>query len=272
MIDHRDGYKQIKESVCRSCCTRLEKVKVTLGGTTILHNVNLHFHCGQFIVIIGPNGAGKSTLLKAIAGEIPYEGELKFHRFGKSEPIVPKIGYVPQKMPFDTHAPFSVEDLFGLSLTKKPRWLFQDKTVKERASKALAAVRGEHLLKRRIGQLSGGELQRVMLSLALTPRPDILLLDEPLSGVDFSGLNLFYKMISELRTEHDLSIVMVSHDLAISTAYADRVVFLNGEKIVEGSGEAVFGSPEVREIFGTVSFPNAGNNSGTHHHRGEDNV
>lgn len=252
---------------CRGCCTRIEDLGVTLSGRAIIERVNLHFHCGELLVIIGPNGAGKSTLFKAISGEVPFTGRVEYHRFGSSEQMIPRIGYVPQRITFDTSAPLEVEDLFAVCLSEKPRWLFTDKRIRRTALESLAVVNSAHLLKRKLGHLSGGELQRVLLSLALTPRPDILLLDEPVSGVDASGLNLFYGMISELRAKYDLSIVMISHDLSLSARYADRLVFFNRTVVSSGAPADVLKDERVRDFFGAIIGPLSASSDTTDHHK-----
>ena len=256
-------------STCGGCCTKISKLSVSSGKTAIIHDVNLHFHCGEFSVIAGPNGAGKTTLLRAVAGELPFTGEIFFHRYGDSanKRIKPRIGYVPQKIAFDPAVPMTVEDLFALSLTSRPRWLFRDKDVREAALDSLSTVEASHLISRKLGCLSGGELQRVILSLALSPRPDILLLDEPVSGIDAAGLNLFYAMISELREKYDLSIVMVSHDLLRSTRYADRLIFFNRTVICGGAPGDVLSDDRVREFFGNVVCGKRPAGAAVSHHR-----
>jgi len=244
---------------CGGCCTRISGLSVAIGRTPVVEDVNLHLHCGQFSVVTGPNGAGKTTLLRAIAGELPFTGDILFHRFddradaGSSpQRMKPRIGYVPQKLSFDPSAPMTVEDLFALCLTTRPRCFFRANGVRRTATESLAAVDASRLIARKLGSLSGGELQRVILSLALTPRPDILLLDEPVSGVDAAGLNLFYAMISELRARYDLSILMVSHDLSRSARYADRLIFFNKTVLCSGTPNEVLRDDRVREFFGTI--------------------
>jgi len=254
------------DAQCGGCCTRISNLTVTVGSIPAIENVNLHFHCGEFSVITGPNGAGKSTLLKAIAGELPYTGEILFYRFGSSQKMKPRIGYVPQKLPFDTAAPLTVEDLFALCLSKKPRWLFHCAAVRKTALESLSTVDASHLLSRKLGCLSGGELQRVFLSLALNPRPDILLLDEPVSGVDAAGLNLFYAMISELRTKYDLSVVMISHDFHLSAAYANRIVFLNKTVLCNGTPAEMIKDERVKHFFGSIGNQTPGGSGGARHH------
>jgi zinc transport system ATP-binding protein len=163
----------------------------------------------------------------------------------------PLIGYVPQKLDFDYSSPMSVFDLFASARTSIPVWFTHSKHLCQSVQKSLKMVNAEHLINRRLGALSGGELQRVLLTHALYPIPDLLLLDEPVSGIDQNGLQMFYKTVSELRSNYDLSIILVSHDLNLVAKYSDRVVFLNN-KTVESSGtpKEVFNDNKVIDTFG----------------------
>jgi len=245
------------------CCTKIESFGVKFGANVILEDVSMHIHCGELTAIIGPNGAGKSTLLRAMLGEIKHTGELLYEneagaKFGtggggkpKSKPT-PLIGYVPQHLNFDLSTPTSVLDLFLACRTRKPAWLVASRKVRVEATAILARVKAEHLIHRKLGTLSGGELQRVLLALALDPVPDLLLLDEPVSGIDQHGLELFYKTVSEIRKEYDLSIILISHDLALVSEYADRVILLNKSVIKNGSPKEVFGDSEAQRLFGVA--------------------
>lgn len=246
---------------CGLCCTRIENFGVTAGKTVILNDINLHIHCGELTAIIGPNGAGKSTLLKAILGEVRHTGELRFIRCGDSPQNNPILGYVPQQLDFDSGMPASVADLFAASNTRLPVWLSRRGKTHDRLLASLKKARAEHLADRRLGELSGGELQRVLLALALDPVPDILLLDEPVSGIDHKGMELFYNTVSELREEYDLSIILVSHDFDLVSEYADRVVLLNKTIEYVGTPEEVFNSPQANELFGKIFIRGAEENS-----------
>ncbi len=241
------------------CCTRVENFCVNLGGNKILENVNIHIHCGELTAIIGPNGGGKSTLLKAMLGDIKHSGQLKFLDAKGKHSGNPVIGYVPQNLYFESGTPTSVLDLFMASNFNTPAWLFTTKSIKKKISESLSVVKAEHLIDRRIGDLSGGELQRVLLALALDPVPDLLLLDEPVSGIDQNGLELFYKTVSELRDNYDLSIIIVSHDLDFVDKYADRVILINGSVLCNGSPKDVFNDKETLKTFGLSWFSNRSN-------------
>ncbi len=233
------------------CCTRIERFGVVLGKEEILKDVNLHIHCGELTAIIGRNGAGKSTLLKAILGEIPHTGELTFLDEKNKRTGTPLVGYVPQKLEFDSSSPISVYDLFAAALSAKAVWFFRPKKLWEAVRQSLQVVEAGHLLERRLGALSGGELQRVLLALALVPLPDLLLLDEPVSGVDQMGLQLFYKTVSSLRKNYDLSIILVSHDLSLVAEYADRVALINNNTVeCIGTPQEVFCNTITRDAFG----------------------
>lgn len=240
-----------REPQGHACCTRLVDIGVRLNGTTILKNVNLHVHCGELTAIIGPNGGGKTTLLRALIGELPHSGELVYRpQSSASRPQHPRIGYVPQRMEMDRATPVTVLDLFAMARTRWPIWLGHPHRVRVEAEEALSRVRAEDLLMRRVGHLSCGQLQRVLLALALTPVPDLLLLDEPLAGMDRAGMAQFYELISGLRRVLDLSILLVSHDLRDAASIADRMVFLNGTVLCQGRPSEVLREPLVRDVFG----------------------
>ncbi|MCX8128769.1 MAG: metal ABC transporter ATP-binding protein [Clostridia bacterium] len=235
---------------CGLCCTKIEDFSVIRGGTRILDDINIHIHCGELTALIGPNGAGKSTLLKAVLGEIKHKGELKFLDEKGVHTGHPVIGYVPQQLSFDRSSPVSVLDLFAACKSKIPVWLSRSKKLRSSVSDALERVQAEYAIDRKLGALSGGELQRVLLALALDPVPDILLLDEPVSGIDYCGMEMFYNTVSELRKSYDMTIILVSHDLPLVSKFADHVIFLNRTIICSGSPKEVFSHPRAVETFG----------------------
>jgi zinc transport system ATP-binding protein len=235
---------------CAFCCTRLENFGVSIGGNVVLYDINLHIHCGELTGIIGPNGAGKTTLLKAIVGELPFTGTMSFLDGKGLRTGCPLIGYVPQRLDFGPGTPASVLDFCSACISNIPIWLVHSPGNRRRVKESLARVQAEHLINRRISELSGGELQRVLLACALDPIPNLLLLDEPVTGVDPRGLKLFYDMVSALRREHDLSIIMVSHDHQMISQYADRIVLLNKTVLAEGTPAEVFRNQRFVNLFG----------------------
>lgn len=234
----------------RVCCTKIEEFGVCFGAEEIFSHVNLHVHCGQLTAVIGPNGGGKSTLLRAILGELPHRGRLRYVDAKGAHTGHPVIGYVPQYLQFDVSAPTTVMDLFMACLSRRPVWLFSSRSLRQRVGRGLERVQAGHLLDRRLGALSGGELQRVLLALALDPLPDLLLLDEPVSGVDHNGLAIFYDILTKLRAEEDMAVILVSHDLSLVARYADQVVLLNRGVLASGTPGEVFRHPAMEETFG----------------------
>jgi len=234
------------------CCLKIENLSITFGKTKILDKINLHTHCGELTAIIGPNGAGKTTLFKAIIGEIPFKGSLKYVDANNKHANTPKIGYVPQKLYFDKDIPASVFDLFSANLTNAPIWLFQKTRIKDLSLQLLKKVNAEHLINKKIGALSGGELQRILLALSLHSSPNLLLLDEPIAGVDQDGMALFYNIVSDLRKTHDLSIIIITHDLPLISKYADRLIYLNHEIKFAGTFETLKKEQSLEKEIGSL--------------------
>ena len=231
-----------------SCCLRVENMSVKIGSDCILKDVNLHVHCGEMVALIGPNGAGKSTFLKTILGEQEHEGVIAFSEPGKRSKK-PRIGYVPQSPAFDPSDPVSVSDLFACCMSRRPAFLGLGKSMEELVLECLERVHGEDLIHKRIGTLSGGELQRVLLALALEPMPNILILDEPLSGVDIEGMVSLMDMLDEIRKNYDLSILMTTHDFSMLDRYADQVVLIDHAVLIKGKPETVLNSEEFKTAF-----------------------
>lgn len=232
-----------------SCCLRIQGLSVKKDAQYILQDVNLHIHCGEMVALIGPNGAGKSTLLKAILGQQEYEGVIAFSSPGVRHRKTLRIGYVPQSPEFDPGLSLSVADLFACCMAKRPAFLGLSKSMEETARQCLARVHAETLLKKRVGALSGGELQRVLLALALEPLPNILILDEPLSGVDVEGVSDLMDMLDEIRRTYDLSIFMTTHDFTALEQYADHAVLLDKRILTQGEPSAVLESEAFRQVF-----------------------
>ena len=232
-----------------SCCLRIENLSVTIGTDKILQDVNLHLHCGQMVALIGPNGAGKSTLVKAILGQREYDGVIAFSAPGIRHRKMPRIGYVPQSPSFDPGDPVTVADLFACCQSKRPAFLGLSRDMREKCLECLERVNGEALIDKRIGGLSGGELQRVLLALALEPLPNILILDEPLSGVDVEGQTDLMDMLDEIRKRYDLSILMITHDFGMLRTYADQVVLIDHGIMAKGTPEEVMNSEAFRQVF-----------------------
>lgn len=234
---------------CTLCRIELENVGVTAGSDTLLSGISFHIHCGQMTALVGPNGAGKTTLIKALLGQTPHTGVIRHVDADGHDFPAPRIGYVPQQLPFDREMPLTVCDLMAASLSRRPVWTGVGKKTRQEVLAALRETRAEALVDKRLGALSGGELQRVLLAMALTPLPDLMVLDEPVSGVDQIGHFLFLQTVSALRRAHHMGILMVSHDWNLVREYADYVVLLNQSVLCAGTPDEVFASPAFRKTF-----------------------
>lgn len=241
------------EKACGLHCTKINNIGVKIGNDEILRNVNIHIHCGELTVIIGRNGAGKSTLLKAILGEVEHTGNISFVDQKDNITKKIKIGYVPQSINVEKQMPITVYDLFASCITHIPVFWKKDKKIYNEIREQLKIFGAEELIDKSIGDLSGGELQRVLIAIATKPTPNLLILDEPVSGIDRNGIKDFYNIISKLKSEYDMSIILVSHDLDLTKKYADKVILLDKEVIKEGKPEDVFKSLEFKNRFGELA-------------------
>lgn len=272
------------KKACGCHCFKINDFGVKIGESVIIDKVNLHIHCGELTAVIGKNGAGKSTLIKAILNEIPHTGNVEFKyivdeercncdnnncthnshfdvkleasRGDNVEESMTdlRIGYIPQHLNISKNTPTSVYDLFASYISKKPVFLWRDKKSYQIIKEQLARFEADMLIDKMVGDLSGGELQRVLLSLATYPTPNLLLLDEPVSGVDQNGMELFYHAIEKLKNNYDLAIILISHDLEYVQKYADHVILLDQTIKIEGTSEEVFLSKEFRDAFGNLRF------------------
>ena len=267
------------------CCTRIAGLSVIAGNDYILKDINLHIHCGELTAIVGRNGAGKSTFMKALLNTIPhtgtviYEGERCAGHCGKDRTsdhnryctchkkipyttTKPVFGYVPQSLSVEQGTPTSVEDLVLSCISRRPAWLPHRKKDKEKVAEILKSTNAHELASRRVCDLSGGELQRVMLALAIHPVPDILLLDEPVSGVDRTGLKSFYQLVSSIRRDYDITVLLISHDLDLVARHADRVVFINNSSAIIGRVDEVYANKDFIDVFGNVEIASDRNEGG----------
>jgi len=225
---------------------------VELGGHSILNGVTADIARGQITGLIGLNGSGKTTLLRALVGEYPYRGEIRF-RCGHdhSRPNPEHVGYVPQRLTLDARHPLTVRDLFALALSNRPIFLGIPRWVSNRARDLLARVGMAEILDNPVDGLSGGQLQRVLLSLALDPSPELLLLDEPAAGIDFKDQKYFYDLITRINRDSGLTVILVSHDLRMVHAHADHVLCLKDGMIrSQGSPDEILSPGNLSLIFG----------------------
>lgn len=224
---------------------------VRFGQVEVLRDVNADILCGSITALIGPNGAGKTTLLKAILGLVPFDGTVRFCRAEEHGGGRPRIGYVPQKIDLDRNAPVTVLDLFAASTPgARPVFLGASRAVRAKAVESLSRTGASHLVDRRLGPLSGGEVQRVLLALALAGNPDLLLLDEPVSGIDAAGEDLFCDLLDNLQRSDNFALLLVSHDLSVVSNHADRVVCLDRTVVCEGATAEVLTSESLVAMYG----------------------
>jgi zinc transport system ATP-binding protein len=216
---------------------RVESASLRFGRHQVLENVDLEVRRDEIVTLIGPNGSGKSTLVKVLLGLLrPQAG-----RVTRAERL--RSGYLPQRWPVDSVLPITVARV--MTLTSR-----HDRGAVEAA---LAETGVAELVDAPLHSLSGGELQRVLLARALLRAPDLLVLDEPMQGVDFAGEAALYKLISEIRRRRGCGVLLVSHDLHVVMAATDRVVCLNHHVCCAGAPEAVSRHPAYRDLFGEAA-------------------
>jgi zinc transport system ATP-binding protein len=238
---------------------------VELGDRRILDGVDADLARGKITALIGLNGSGKTTLLRAVVGEVPYRGSLRFHcGHDHSRPAPQHVGYVPQRLRIEANLPLTVCDLLGLSLLRRPLFLGVRRRDRERMAALLKRVwLEERFLDSPVEKLSGGELQRVLLALALEPQPELLLLDEPAAGIDFKHAEHFYDLLSRLNRETGVTILLVSHDVSMVSQRAHHVLCLKDGRIqCQGPPSDTLRQEVVRQTFGAE----AGFFSHSHHH------
>ncbi len=234
---------------CGFHCIRINHLGVRFSDQVVLEDVNLHIHCGSLNAVIGKNGAGKSTLVRAILDDIPHTGQIEFRdtKDGRMQKL--KIGYVPQSINIEKNTPVSVYDLIASYRFRYPVFLPKKRKIYEQIQKSLSVFDAEELIDRKVCNLSGGQLQRVLLSMAIMDEPNLLLLDEPVSGIDQTGMERFYQTMDHLKRHYDLAIILISHDLDYVAKYADHVILLDQTVQKQGTVREVYTSPEFERIF-----------------------
>lgn len=231
----------------------IHNLRVDLGGNHVLCGLNGEVTRGQITALVGTNGSGKTTLLRALLKEIPYSGDIRFHcGHDHTHPNPKHVGYVPQKLRVESNMPLSVRDLLGIALQRLPIFLGFRTGLRDQMSAMLRTVGAdESLLDKPLEKISGGELQRVLLALAMHPEPELLLLDEPAAGIDVKGQEQFYDLIGRLNRERGTTILLVSHDLSMVGKHVHRVMCLkDGQVHCQGTPQEI--TPDIlRHVFGT---------------------
>jgi zinc transport system ATP-binding protein len=227
---------------------------VRLGGKEILKGLDADVARGRITALIGLNGSGKTTLLKALLREIPCSGAIEFHcGHDHSRPTPQHVGYVPQKLRIEANLPLTVRDLLALALQRRPLFLGVSRRVERQIGELLDRVGApRELLDRYVEKISGGELQRVLLGLAIQPEPELLLLDEPAAGIDFRDQVKFYDLIARLNRERQVTILLVSHEMNVVSKYADHVLCLKEGRIhCQGAPTEILTDEMMSQTFGT---------------------
>ena len=212
---------------------KVEKVGISVNGKSLVRGVSLEVKQGEIVTLIGPNGSGKSTTAKIALGIYKKID-------GKVKTYTDKIGYVPQKISIDWTLPIRVLDFMTLT----------EELTQDQISSALNTTGVEHLKNKSLSNLSGGEFQRVLIARAISKQPELLVLDEPVQGVDFKGEIALYKLIKEISEKMKCGILLISHDLHVVMSATDFVVCLNGHVCCSGTPHVVVKDNKYRELFG----------------------
>jgi zinc transport system ATP-binding protein len=226
---------------------RVQGVSVTLGKARILSNVSIDPPKGKITAVVGPNGAGKTTLFRAILGLIPFTGTIKRGRSAGGRPF--RMGYVPQRLDFDRGMPMTVRDFLCCGLQRRPLWLGHRRSAIRKIQEVLERIGAGGWEPRLLGTLSGGELQRTLLAMALARDPDILLLDEPVAGVDAAGEQMFCDLLGSLQAQGHYTMLLVNHDLSIVTRHADYVICLNQSVHCEGNPVETLTAGNLKTLY-----------------------
>ncbi|MGC9058289.1 MAG: metal ABC transporter ATP-binding protein [Candidatus Nanoarchaeia archaeon] len=221
MVEEEDSNRVIyKKNMKGELILDVRNLTVRLDGELVLENLNFQVRKGDVLTILGPNGAGKTVLLKTLLGLFPHEGEIKW-----KENV--KVGYVPQRLPFIKDIPLGVEEFFKL------------KEAKEKIKKVLFSVgiKDQNILKKKIGDLSSGQFQRILIAFALIDEPQVLLFDEPTAGIDIGAEETIYTFLEKLRKEKNLTILLVTHDLSVVYKFASSCLCLNKRMLCFGKAK-----------------------------------
>ncbi len=226
----------------RQKIVQLKNVGVRINGQELIQNISFDVCRGEILAIVGPNGGGKTTLIKAILGLQSHSGTIE---------LTPgtKVDYVPQYFDFDRTTPILVKEFFRLRMKTS----FVSKKFDDKILATLREVGGAGTFNKSMGVLSGGELQRVLVALAIIDNPDLILLDEPSSGVDVGGEESIYNLITRLSRKRKLSIIFVSHDLDIIYRFATQAICLNKRMLCAGPPNVVLTEEKLAETHGTLT-------------------
>ena len=223
-----------------------DHVCVCRGGRLILEDVCATVPAGSSTVLVGPNGAGKTTLLLCLIGEMSYSGRIE----AAGQSGLPRTAYVPQYLHMDASLPLRVGEFLALNRQRRPLWFGLSHSVRAEARRLLRMVQAEQLEDRRVSDLSGGEMRRVLLAAALGREPRLLVLDEPAAGVDVQGERLFWEVLDKVRMEQGFTQIIVSHNLSLAAHYATHVICLNKKVCAEGAPHEALNASILMQLFG----------------------
>lgn len=233
-----------RQTSCPTAPTvRFEHVCVQAAGRVILEDVDAVAPAGSATVLLGPNGAGKTTLLHCLLGETTYTGHIVLEG-GR------RIAHVPQQLVVERGLPLSVREFLALGGQRRPLWLGVSTEARQRGRRLLESVDAAGLERRRLGELSGGELRRVLLAAALGHNPDLLVLDEAEAGVDVHGERLFWEVLDAARRERGFTLLMVSHNLPLAAHYATHVICLKRRVLAGGTPRETLTAQLLLALFG----------------------
>ena len=218
---------------------RVKNLNVELDGEKIISDLSFEVKEGETLMILGPNGAGKTILLRTLMGFLPFKGDIQW-----KEGI--RIGYVPQRLPLIKDIPLSIEDFFDLKKVTKKKIIDSLNSV---------GIKDPSLLKKRIGAISSGQFQRILVAWGLIGDPQVLLFDEPTSGIDLGGEETIYGLLEKLKKEKGLTIFLVTHDLSIVSRQATNVLCFNKKMLCYGPPQETINSQNLSQLFGEeISF------------------
>jgi len=247
---------------------QVENLTIGYNSHVAVDDISFDVAEGDLLGIVGPNGAGKTTLFRAILGLQNYKGKIKLFDYGpdKYKSLIPLVGYVPQKIAFEPNFPATVYDIVSMGIISDKKIVNGAKLIQQcgccwnriykkldktedKILEALKTVGLEHLKNRRIGELSGGELQRVFIAKSLVKDPLLLILDEPVTSVDMESQNKFYNVIKKINKENGITVVWSSHDLDAIKKYANRVACMNRRLFFHGEKEKFFADEKILKTY-----------------------
>lgn len=217
----------------------IKNLTVKYNSHVILNELNFYVNAGEIVAIIGPNGSGKTTLLKAILGLVPHAGEVRI--FGRPPKFaLDDIGYVPQRLDFDRSFPLMVKEFLRfLKTTNTPWW-----------EEVLEESGVNRFMNARLGELSGGQLQRLLIAKAMLKEPRLLMLDEPTSGVDVAAEMTFFELIEHVNDVHKVTVMLISHEVQMVYKFATQILCLNKDLVCNGRPKEAITQEVLEKLYG----------------------